>query len=316
MRVTFLPRALRALVPGLLWLAGAACAQTVAIVLPEATGAAADLAEALQAELRKAPAVRHQVVVASRAALERREPLALPPDTQLVVAVGTQGTRAALAGEARADVLSVLVPRATFEGLAASARAVAGRRLSAVFVDQPLARQAELIRQLFPSRPRVGLLVGPALAGEVEPIRAQVEGRGMALATERVERESELYAALQQLLPASDVLLAVPDPYIVNAGTAQNLLLTAFRWRVPVIGYSQSYVRAGALAAVYSTPAQVGADAADLVRTAARGQPLPAPRYPRLFSVALNEHVAQTLGLRLPAEAALLERLRRAERGE
>lgn len=311
---------------GILWVAGAvwlavcvaapASAQTVAIVVSDSAGPSGELAEALQADLRKAPGVRHQLVLSTRAALEGREPLALPADTVLVVAVGTQASRAALAGEARADVLSVMVPRFTFEALAGKARGTPGRRLSAVFVDQPVARQAELVRQLFPARSRVGLLVGPALAGEADAIRQQLEARGLALATERVERESELYAALQQLLPASDLLLTVPDPYIVNAGSAQNLLLTSFRWRVPVIGYSLSYVRAGAIAAVYSTPAQIGLDAAEIVRSVSRGQALPAPRYPRQFSVALNEHVAQTLNLRLPTEPALLERLRRQERSE
>ncbi len=112
----------------------------------------------------------------------------------------------------------------------------------------------------------------------------------------------------------SDVFLALPDARVVNADTAQNLLLTSFRLRAPVVAWSAGYVRAGALAAVYTTPAQAGAQAAELARALLRGAAVPAPQYPRTYSIAINRQVARSLGLEIDDEAQIRERMQRGER--
>jgi putative ABC transport system substrate-binding protein len=64
---------------------------------------------------------------------------------------------------------------------------------------------------------------------------------------------------------------------------------------------------------VHVTPAQIGGQAASIVRSVLQGKPLSAtPLYSQDFSVAVNEHVARSLGVTLDAEA-LRERLRRRE---
>ena len=85
---------------------------------------------------------------------------------------------------------------------------------------------------------------------------------------------------------------------------------------MPVIGYSAAYVRAGALAAAYSTPRQIGQEAAQVARQLWRGGALPTPRYPRNFSIAINRPLAESLGLNLPDEAAVQQRLQALESSE
>jgi hypothetical protein len=59
-----------------------------------------------------------------------------------------------------------------------------------------------------------------------------------------------------------DALLAVPDPLVFNSQTAANILAAAYRRRIPLIGFSPAYTRAGALVSLYSTPDQIGFAAA------------------------------------------------------
>ncbi|MEK9804380.1 MAG: ABC transporter substrate binding protein, partial [Curvibacter sp.] len=129
-----------------------------------------------------------------------------------------------------------------------------------------------------------------------------------------VRAEEPIFAGLRKILEESDVLLALADPQIYNSNSIQNILLTSFRAQVPMLAFSPSYVRAGALMAVHSTPRQIGQQAGVLVRGVLQGQPLGPPQFPLQFEVSVNEHVARSLGLRLEA-GSLAERLRRLERG-
>ncbi len=79
------------------------------------------------------------------------------------------------------------------------------------------------------------------------------------------------------------------------------------------MAFSPAYVRAGALLALHVTPTQIGLQAATMTRSVLQGKALSAtPVYSQDFSVAVNEHVARSLGLTLDA-VALRERLRSRE---
>ena len=88
---------------------------------------------------------------------------------ELVVTVGLPRhgnviAREALATDA-AQTLCLLIPRQAFERLAPPRGDGRPRRLSAVFIDQPLSRQLELLRIALPGRNRVGVVLGPYFRG-------------------------------------------------------------------------------------------------------------------------------------------------------
>lgn len=297
----------------------AAWANTGIAVLTSGRGEAyAEVLGALTAELSKTTSPR---VVVGTAGVDRIEDLLAGAGQTagtgaiLIVTVGAQATQLVLEhADLRTPVLATLLPRATFEALQRSARTPHGRRASAVFLDQPFARQFDLIRIALPRAARIGVVTSVEGSREAERLRALAESRQLTLRIETVERETELYPALERALADSEALLAIPDARVINPATAHNLLLTSFRFRVPVVGYSAAYVRAGALLAVYSSPAQIGAETGELARAALRGiQPGP-PKHPRYFSIAVNQQVARSLGLAIDEEATLRERLQRLER--
>lgn len=273
---------------------------------------------ALSAELRKAPGTR--VIVGTVGIDHLEDMLASAGQTTnssgvLIVTIGASATRLVLEhADLRTPMLAALVPRATFETLQRAARSPYGRRASAVFLDQPLARQFDLLRIALPRAQRVGAIAGTEGAIDTERLRSIAESRQFSLTTEVVERDTELYPALERVLTEADAFLAIPDAKVINSATAQNVLLTSYRFRVPVLGYSAAYVRAGALLAVYSSPAQIGTDAGELARAVVRGGNLGVPRHPRYFSVAVNRQVARSLGLAIDDEAVLRDRLLRLER--
>lgn len=230
----------------------------------------------------------------------------------LVIAVGVDAASAAIQGaEPGTAVLCVLIPRTAYESLMASNRE--GRRFSAIYLDTPATRQLELIRLLLPQARSVGTVLGSVSVREREPLRAAARERGLTLQAEFAQRDSELYPALKSVLAESDVFLALPDPSVINASTAQNVLITAFRSQVPVVGYTASYVKAGALAAVYSTPQQIGQETGQIAKAFQRTNNLPAPKYPRYFSVGVNATLMRTMGMPAADEQALEQRLLRGD---
>jgi len=240
---------------------------------------------------------------------------AAQPAPSVIVTLGTRAFRAAIANGPRTPVIAALIPRAAYElELKNAPREAPAGPSTAVFLDQPIARQLHLVRLLLPTKKRIGLLVSPATQNLVRPMESAARPRGLAITHEIVSDSQQISAVLSRLLEASEVLLALPDPRIYNPGTIHNILLSALRARQPLIGFSEAYVRAGALAAVYSTPQQAGRQAAEIAARAIAGIALPPPQDPQAFTVRVNEILARSLGLQLEPEEAIAANLQRMER--
>lgn len=227
---------------------------------------------------------------------------------ELVVPVGLAAAQAVLSREqanpTAPPTLCLLIPRQSFERLvpASSART---RRVSALFIDQPLSRQLDLLRAALPERHRVGVILGPSSQELEEQLRSQARSRELSLTVARVGESSGVYGALQSVMPDSDVLLMLPDPVATNTDTVYGLLLTSYRAQVPVIGYSEGLFNAGALVSLFSTARQQGRQGAEIASRVLAHEGLPAAQHPRYFTVRVNTSVARSLGLHLPAESAL-----------
>lgn len=233
-------------------------------------------------------------------------------NVRLVVAVGVRAAESVAKIPGRSPVLVVLVPRDWYQKtgrqrLLANAR----RSVSALYLDQPLVRQVMLIRLAFPEARRVGVLMSAAEAGAQDDIGTALRAQGLTLVSEVLEVGQKLIVPLERLFSMADLMLAVPDAEVFNRTTAQSVLLTSYRYHDPIVGYSRSLTRAGALVSLYSTPAQIGRQAAEIIlkQFESANTHLPEPVYPRYFSVSINPQVARSLGFNLLPEAELERRL-------
>jgi ABC-type uncharacterized transport system substrate-binding protein len=195
-----------------------------------------------------------------------------------------------------------------------SPRTQDSKLFSAVFFDQPWARQFSLIRHAVPGR-RVGILLGKDSADLSASLMAGARDAQMVANIEIVADEADLLPALKRLLPNTDALLAVPDAAIYNRSNIATILLTSYRAKVPLFGFSPAYVKAGALAAVYSQPGQIAQQVAEIIQSLRAGGSLPPPQSPRYFSVTVNPQVRLSLELDMDDEAQLLQKLRQLPEG-
>lgn len=254
-----------------------------------------------------------QAAAAMKAALPGRavrilaSSASLADESGLLVALGQKAARQAASQGYRDPVLAALIPRASYQAVLAGLSADAQRRWSAVVLDQPWSRQFALIRLLLPKARRLGLLVSNGGGDYLREIRAAAADQGLTVDVRQVNDEREMYSELRQLLRGVDAMLALPDSQVINRNTLESYLITAYRSRIPVIGYSRAMVDAGALAAVYSTPEDVGREVAETISGFSQGR----FAYPRNFSVKLNHSVARSLELPIADEATLRQQLER-----
>lgn len=228
----------------------------------------------------------------------------------LVIAVGTKAVESAIG--TKVPLLSIMVPKNSFETLIErypSRHPLTN--ISAIYLDQPWSRQLNFIQAILPKHSIVGVLYSPHT-----PIMLPRLPRGMSLNAKSVRSPENLFAALENILESSDVLLAIPDSEIYSSNNVRNILLTSYRHKVPLIGISQSYVNAGAIGAIFSTPEQLARQAWEMLAYFQKHRELPEPQYPESFSIAVNQQVARSLGIELDSPEVIRERVIRANGGE
>ncbi|MFA6120246.1 MAG: ABC transporter substrate binding protein [Sideroxydans sp.] len=227
---------------------------------------------------------------------------AAEPKADLIVTVGIKAANQ-VAPQSNTPLLATLVTLDQHAKL--SRQRPKGASLSAIFLNQPFDRQLALLRAALPDSARIGLLYSAETRSNADELKNKAAQQGVDLIARLSLSGESLHDDLEALLDRSDVLLAIPDSNIYNSNTLRNILLQSYRHDVPLVGYSQSLVRAGALCAVYSTPEQIAAQASAMALQFAKNKSLPAPQHPKLFSIEVNADVARSMGITLPSAELL-----------
>jgi ABC-type uncharacterized transport system substrate-binding protein len=287
---------------GLIWAGAAMATESIFTLSSEPGGSYAEVIGALRTELKNDNV--NITELADAAAVVRARP-------RLAVAVGAQACQALVDIEHRPPLLCSLLPRAAFTRITAAEREPSAP-ISAQLLDQPIDRQMELIRVALPRKKRVGVLLGAESAAFENAISLAAKQRGLTLTTARIGTGADISAALLRLLDDSDVLLAVPNNQIFNSGTIQNILRATIARRVPTVGFSPAYVRAGAAIGIYATPAMIGSQTGQMARRILASGNWPSAQPPNDFEIGINSAVTRSLSLDVGDPALLKRRLQAA----
>ena len=220
----------------------------------------------------------------------------------LLITIGVRAATRLQSAPPGVAVLNVLIPREAYRGLNVSTE----NSPAAIFLDQPIERQFALARALLPASSRAGMLLGHRSAADQAGLR-QAAGRFMLdLEIVTIEADTHPAAAIRRVLKDSEFVVSTFDRETYTAATAKWLLYLALQKRRPIIGFSRALLRAGAVAAVFSTPQQIATHTAELISEWLQTGAAPSGTvYPRHYRVGLNPAVAARLGLELPPEQDL-----------
>jgi len=94
-----------------------------------------------------------------------------------------------------------------------------------------------------------------------------------------------------------DFLIAVPDAELYNSATVQPLLLASLEQRLPIVGFSAAFVRAGALIGIYPNFRDLGRQTGGFIPKLWAGRNAPIEDGVRSTVLAINQRVIRLMGL-------------------
>lgn len=286
-------------------------AQRIYVVASEATPSFQAAVDAFSLELIRLGVARQEWQQMALSEVPRLD--AVADEGKLVVTFGSEAFRQVEARSPRAGILAALIPRVGFERVLAQIGRKPGPGHTALYLDQPFARQLDLLRLAMPTAKEVGVMWGPESISQQAMLLASAKNHGLALRESTLTAGVSLVSALRAASSDVDALLAVPDGQVYNPATATDILLTTYRARVPVIVFSPSYVKAGAMMSLHTAPDQVGIQAANMVQNFLQTNTVLQSQYPSDFTITVNEYVARSLGMSLDAKH-LTAQLHQAEK--
>lgn len=238
-------------------------------------------------------------------------------NADLYIAVGINAAESVAKITTQAPKILGLIPRSAYEENNKLKIADCPPQTCKVLtLDQPIERQLRLLHAALPKAKNILILKNGNSILTDAYTNDVAKKYSLALSYLKIESEDTLVTQLKTILPGIDVLLAIPDNSIYNSATARPILLTTYKYSVPIFAYSQSFIDAGAVVGLYSTPAQHARYAAELIEDGLAGfkknhaQILP----PKYFMVGTNQAVAKSLGLELPDVNSLQLQLEQGEK--
>ena len=136
---------------------------------------------------------------------------------------------------------------------------------TAITLDMPIGKQLQWHRDFLPEAKRVGVLYNPQKNQEwVDQASRIADKLGLEIVAVKVTSPRDITSALKSLNNRVDSILAIPDKMVYSSNTAKAVLLFSFRNRIPFIGLSGAWVKAGALYALDWDYSDLGRQSADI----------------------------------------------------
>ncbi len=222
-------------------------------------------------------------------------------DIDFIITIGRESTLRTneylMEQEKPVPMLAVLIPHKMYDSITKDIVNSNNkeRQLTAIYREQPVERQLKVIENLLPEVKTIGVLTSMYDPLRIDELKTSIMRRNLNLVITENKKREELIDSLKHVLANCDLLLTLPDPEIYNPFTAKGILITSLRRGIPIIGYSKTYVDAGAVAAVYTKPGQIAQQAASMTNAFFLKNKLPEPNYPTQYAIAKNERILNML---------------------
>jgi putative ABC transport system substrate-binding protein len=184
----------------------------------------------------------------------------------------------------------------------------AQRNVTGATMEIPLSTQFAKIREVLPSARKVGVLFDPEVSGPLVETAGEIAGaQGFDLVALPVSSENDVVRRMKELEGEVDVLWSVADSTVFTPQGLKHILLSTLRARIPFVGLSPSFVKAGALLALSCDYQDVGRQSAELAQRIIAGETPGEIRMvvPREVSMSLNLHTARQIQVAISRELEL-----------
>ncbi len=180
-----------------------------------------------------------------------------------------------------------------------------GGNVTGASMDIPVRLQFKMIKRLLPGLKRIGVVYSRDETGVIVADAERVAGSlDVELVKEEVRDAGEVPAALRRLINKVDFLWSVADGNVFTRETIKEFLIVTLQEKLPFMGLSPSFVKAGALVAFKIAPVESGMQAASITEKILRGaEPAAMPvTVPVDIKIVINGSTVDTLGIKVPKD--------------
>ena len=216
---------------------------------------------------------------------------------RLVVTLGSAATQAAVREVGHLPLMATMIVTADDIKPASNA--------TAVLLEFPLDIQMQWIRRIVPAANSIGVLFNPKEnQTKVSNALRIAKETGLTLVTQAVDTPRALPDALENLSRNVDALWGISDSIVMTPQTAEPILLSTLRNKIPLAGLSTSWVKAGALYALDRDYLDIGAQCGEVAGKILGGASPAAlaPTFPRKVTYSVNLKTAGAMNLELPQD--------------
>lgn len=180
-----------------------------------------------------------------------------------------------------------------------------------VYINQPTNRYIKLFKILFPQGKNLVFATTNTDSKISKQIKSTSENNGVIYKEIYIQKNNNISRIFINKLNSSDVLLALPNSEIYNASNAKSIILSSYHANVPIIAYSKSFAKAGALLSLYSSIDNIAETTASLVNTIITDGPQKQNEYyPDNFTIEINSAVAHSLNINIDSENVLKRKIK------
>lgn len=175
-----------------------------------------------------------------------------------------------------------------------------------IYIDQPVSRYVQLFKILFPKGKRLVFATKKENSKKSQQLKIASKSNSLIYKDIRIQKNKNISRTLINKLNNNDVLLALPNPGIYNANNAKSIILSTYHVNVPIIGYSKSFAKAGALISLYSSIDNIAEKTASIVNKIIKdGELKHKEYYPDKFTIEINSSVARSLDINIVSEGVI-----------
>lgn len=216
---------------------------------------------------------------------------------KLIVTLGSQATQSAVREIRDLPILASMI--ISTDDIRSSPNA------TAVVLDFSSETQLQWIKRFIPNTGSVGVLFNPKEnQAKIDGAAKAAKEAGFTLVPRSVETPHALPDALDDVTRTIDVLWGIPDSIVMTPQTAEPILLSTLKNKIPLVGLSRTWVKAGALYALDRDYVDIGQQCGEIaVRLLQGTEAMAIPiAFPRKVTYSVNLKTAGALKLELPQD--------------
>ncbi len=174
------------------------------------------------------------------------------------------------------------------------------KNIAGVSMNVPYDRQLETFKENIPQAHSIGLLYDPDRTGYfVKEARSAAKRKGVRLVAQEIYQSKDAPSLIMNMKGRIDAFWMLPDITVVTPETIEFLLLFSMENKIPILTFSEKYVKLGAFMSMNIDATDMGKQAGSIANKILSGYKADAVGqvFARKAALSINMMVANKLGI-------------------